>query len=429
MFKKKPFANNKYARIAFYAFVVIALAIAWDKFLTNPSATVRTIGQFFGFVIGIIQPFIIAFCIAYLIRPLVNFVQRLLFKTGLSPRVDRALSILISYVVVLGVIVFLSIRILPETIQSLMAFVSSLAEGLAAMQNGAEHLFEASDFLDGERLMPILNAAVNAINNFVDGLLPQTSSQLPSLIQNVAIQTITVVKGIFSGILSIFVSFYMLAEKEKTQSRLRTIGYALFPSSKVDALFYNAGRVDKIFQGFIVGKGLDSLIIGIIAMVGFAVLKAPYALLMAVVVGVTNMIPYFGPFMGAIPCVVITLFSGRPIQALWVLLFIVVLQQFDGNYLGPKILGQSTGLSPLWVIFAITVGGALFGVVGMFIGVPTCASIKLFVDEAIDRRYNRRQAAAQSPGQMVLQAAEAADPFSPEAEEAAGEPPAPKEDR
>lgn len=392
MFKKNLFANKKYLRIAVYAFLVLALAILWEKFLANPATALNTIQGFFGFIIGIVKPFIIAFCIAYLIRPLVQFVQSLLFKTSLSPRVDRALSILISYVVVLGFIVLLAIMIIPETIRSLMSFISSISGNLSNMQSGAQHLFDSVDFLDSERLMPIVNSAVDAINNWVETFLPQTTDQLPNLLQSLAIQTYGVLKGIFNGILSLFVSFYMLAEKEKAVSRFRTIGYSLFPEDRVDRFFYNASRVDQIFQSFIVGKGIDSLIIGIIAVIGFIIIKAPYAVLMAVVVGVTNMIPYFGPFIGAIPCVVITLFTS-PIQALWVLIFIIALQQFDGNYLGPKILGQSTGLSPLWVIFAITVGGALFGVIGMFIGVPTCASIKLLLDEAIDRRYAKKKAA------------------------------------
>jgi len=151
--------------------------------------------------------------------------------------------------------------------------------------------------------------------------------------------------------------------------------------------------VNKIFQNFIVGKAVDSLIIGILAFIGFTLLNAPFPLILSLIVGVTNMIPYFGPFIGAIPAGVMT-FLVSPTLAVWVLLFILALQQFDGNFLGPKILGNSLDISPIWIILAVVLGGALMGPVGMFIGVPILATMKMFLTESINRKYEKKYAQA-----------------------------------
>ncbi len=148
-------------------------------------------------------------------------------------------------------------------------------------------------------------------------------------------------------------------------------------------------EVDEIFSKYIIGKMIDSLIVGIICFMGLWFLKAPYALLMAIIVGVTNMIPYFGPFIGAVPAVIITLFTS-PITALWVTLFIIVLQQLDGYIIGPFILGDSVGLSPFWIILAILIGGGLFGILGMLICVPVMAVVRNMFSRYINRRLDEK---------------------------------------
>ena len=149
----------------------------------------------------------------------------------------------------------------------------------------------------------------------------------------------------------------------------------------------------SIFNDFIVGKAIDSLIIGIIAIIVLTIMKAPFPLILSLIIGVTNMIPYFGPFIGAIPAILITLLIDPPL-AVVVGIFILILQQFDGNFLGPKILGESVELRPLWIILAVMIGGALMGPLGMFIGVPIFATVKVFGGEYIDRLYWRKYASS-----------------------------------
>ena len=196
--------------------------------------------------------------------------------------------------------------------------------------------------------------------------------------------------------MAIFIAFYMLFDKERFGRKMHTGVYAFASEEKAERVFLNANRIHHIFQDFIVGKAIDSLIIGILAFIGLTFIQAPFPLILALIIGVTNMIPYFGPFIGAIPAIFITLLINPPL-AIAVGIFILILQQFDGNILGPKILGDSLDLSPLWIILAVVVGGATMGPVGMFIGVPIFATIKTFGGEYILRKYEEKY-----PGEKPL---------------------------
>ncbi|HOO28395.1 MAG TPA: AI-2E family transporter, partial [Lachnospiraceae bacterium] len=183
---------------------------------------------------------------------------------------------------------------------------------------------------------------------------------------------------------------YLLASKELFCAQAKKLSYALLREERANNLINNMRFANKTFGGFLVGKILDSLIIGIICFVGTSILKIPYALLISVIVGVTNMIPFFGPYLGAIPCAII-LIMINPMKCLIFLIFILILQQFDGNILGPKILGNSTGLSSFWVIFAITIFGGLLGILGMFIGVPLFAVIYSAIKTFVNQRLIKKQ--------------------------------------
>ena len=185
------------------------------------------------------------------------------------------------------------------------------------------------------------------------------------------------------------VSVYLLKDKETLILNIKKLIYAVLEKEKADSFLKFSNEVNFIFSGFVIGKFIDSLIIGIMCFVGLSMLKIPYALLISLIVGITNMIPYFGPFIGMIPAFFITLFYS-PIKALWVLFFIFLLQQFDGFYLGPKILGSSVGLSPLLIILAILIGGGAFGVLGMFLAVPTTAVVILLAERLINRKLKEK---------------------------------------
>ncbi|WP_346873677.1 AI-2E family transporter [Clostridium sp. UBA5988] len=185
------------------------------------------------------------------------------------------------------------------------------------------------------------------------------------------------------------ISIYLLAGKEKFFAQIKKFLYAMLPEKPVKYVIELTRSSHKTFIGFLGGKLLDSLIIGVICFVGMKIFKMPYPLLVSFIIGITNIVPVFGPFIGAVPSVII-IFITSPIKALWFILFILVLQQFDGNILGPKILGNSTGLTAFWVMFAILLGNGLFGVVGMILGVPTFAVIYSIIVSVINNALKEK---------------------------------------
>ena len=190
-------------------------------------------------------------------------------------------------------------------------------------------------------------------------------------------------------VMVLIISVYMLDGKEKLLFQIKKATYAYMGVEAADWLVYVANLSNRIFSGFIIGKLIDSTIIGILAFIGMMFIYPPYTVLIAVVIGVTNMIPFFGPFIGAIPCIFILLMIS-PMTAFIFTIFVFVLQQLDGNIIGPKILGNSLGLSPIWVLAGILVGNGLFGVVGMLIGVPMFAVLYTLVSDNIKKILNEK---------------------------------------
>ena len=230
---------------------------------------------------------------------------------------------------------------------------------------------------------------VGKLTEFVTSALPQMAKltyQLGSTLLNVLL-------GIISGL-------YMMMDKERLLRYFKKLNYAVFPKNVAEYTHRLMLSSSQIFNNFIIGKAIDSLIIGILCYVGSVLLGFPYAILLSVVVGVTNMIPVFGPFIGAIPGVVL-LFIIHPITAVYYALFILVLQQFDGNILGPLILGDKLGLPSIGILFSVVIGGGLFNVVGMFIGVPCFAVIYMAVREWTHYRLEKRQVDLEASSQSV----------------------------
>lgn len=219
---------------------------------------------------------------------------------------------------------------------------------------------------------------INYIRDFATNLVP-------------ALYTISmsIVSWIINLLIAVIVSIYMLADKKPLLRSTKAIIYGFIPMRNIHSFLEILRDGNKIFSGFIIGKSIDSLIIGILCFILMNILGLDYAVLISVIVGVTNMIPYFGPFIGAIPGILILLLIS-PVKALIFAILILVLQQFDGLILGPKILGDSTGLKPLWIIVAITIGGSIAGVLGMFLGVPVIAFLRYLLDRLLKHRLCKR---------------------------------------
>lgn len=377
--------NRKYIVICKYALAVVALGAIivmlisrWDKTKT-----------FIEDLIQILYPFLAALLIAYFLSPLVDkingFLQRHIAK-GRAERGTKYISIILAYVTVIAFISLACQFVIPQLADS----ISDLAGNVPAMYK------KIYDFLMNiENIYPDLNLnyVTDKLNEMVPDLVNFGTNVMGNVIPFVYSLSVSLVRIVINIILSVMISVYMISGKREFQFQLKRLVYAVLDEKKGDAFCRTCRECNDIFSSFLIGKAVDSFIIGCLCCLVMNILRLPYAVLISVIVGITNMIPYFGPFIGAVPGVLIYLCIS-PRDAIIFVIMIFVLQQFDGLVLGPRILGQSTGLGPMWVIFGITVGGAYFGVIGMFIGVPVVAVIAYLINKAIKYRLEGRKIAA-----------------------------------
>lgn len=340
-----------------------------------------------------IQPILYGAFMAYLLAPVVNFFERGLAVIPAQKRVDerrfhggiRAVSILLTWAVICVLFYLLASVLLPELYKSIIQLVSNVENYYNTISGWVEHLLESNPTVE------------HWVTNQMDDYFKDTKTWLTKDVLPQAQAVMVVAAGGVMSLLGflknllvgIIVSVYLLATKERCAAHARKMVYSFFPQENVHWVLRGSRKVDGIFSGFVRGKLLDSLIIGILCFIGCSILDFPYTPLVSVIVGVTNIIPFFGPFLGAIPSTFLILLVS-PIKALYFLIFVLALQQLDGNVIGPKILGGTTGLSSLWVIIAILVGGSFFGIPGMFFGVPVCACLYSAVGFLMDVRLRKR---------------------------------------
>ena len=383
--KRRFEIDRKYFKIAAYAFVVVALCIILEKFLGNAEAIGAITGAVFSSIKKIVSPFVYGFIIAYLANPLMLifenrlFIRIPVFRKNLKGR--RIVSIITTYVLVLGFIILVIAFFVPEFVNSLTGFMSDLPTNFENLKISISSFLAGTGLVSEAEMYEALSKASASLNDII--------TNLSSLIDPILTQTINVAAYTYNVIMGLFISFYMLANKESFLKKIKKVMYAFLDESLVNKLIRAGDRVNDMFQRFILGKTIDSAIIGVLFYAGASIINAPFVFLLSVIVGVTNMIPYFGPFIGAIPTILIVLLTA-PSKAFFISVFILALQQFDGIVLGPKILGTAIGINPIWIIFSITIGGAVAGPLGMFLGVPLFASLKMFFDEFVDKKYTEK---------------------------------------
>ena len=351
----------------------------------------QQLASFFSSFFSLLMPFILGFAIAFILNgPMMFFEAKLFGRLRCSKQVKRNLSALLSLVLFIAIVCFLLALLIPQLVESIASLVKSFPGYAADFQVFAIDFMKEHD-INVEIINKFISDynIVGKLTEFVTSALPQMAKltyQLGSTLLNVLL-------GIISGL-------YMMMDKERLLRYFKKLNYAIFPKNVAEYTHRLMLSSSQIFNNFIIGKAIDSLIIGILCYVGSILLGFPYAILLSVVVGVTNMIPVFGPFIGAIPGIVL-LFIIHPITAVYYALFILVLQQFDGNILGPLILGDKLGLPSIGILFSVVIGGGLFNVVGMFIGVPCFAVIYMAVREWTHYRLEKRQVDLDASSQSV----------------------------
>lgn len=346
--------------------------------------------------IKISMPIIDGLILAYLMTPVLNAIERKLVRplyekskvpeTKKNDKRIRAFSILITLVVIFVVAYEFFSMIIPELIRSIQSIIFQFPMYVSNLTAWAAGLLENNPELEGI-VNDLFNKSSTMLTDFLNKtVLPRVNSLLISLSTGV----IGFFKAMWNFIIGFIISIYILGSKETFAGQAKKIVYAFFDAPTANQVVSNVRFIHSTFSGFISGKIVDSIIIGIICFACTSVIGTPYAILVSVIIGVTNVIPFFGPWLGAIPSALLILMVN-PLQCLYFVILILIIQQFDGNILGPKILGDSTGLSGFWVIFSITIFGGLFGVLGMVVGVPIFAVLYAGFKALVNRQLAKKE--------------------------------------
>ena len=367
--------REKYGKYFMWAITVMSVMVFGIIFFFFIFRLDEFLG-FIGKILNILSPIILGGVIAYMLNPLVVILSRWLTSffswCKLSLRVSRVVAKIVAITISLGLLItgvsLLLSLILPELYSSIVKLVGDFRSYADTVYNFINGHLQSNPTVLGY-VKEILNAITNFIYDWVNNKL---LLQIQTVVTGLTGGIFGVAKLAVNIIVGLIVSVYLLISKDRFIGQIKKLIYTVMKPEKANILLSISRQVDKIFGGFISGKIIDSLIIGVLCFIGVSILRMPYPLLVSVIVGVTNVIPFFGPFIGAIPCAFLILIIS-PTKCLIFLIFIFALQQLDGNVIGPTILGDSTGLSPFWVVVSILVGGDLFGFAGMLLGVPTFA--------------------------------------------------------
>ncbi|MEE1085945.1 MAG: AI-2E family transporter [Schaedlerella sp.] len=351
------------------------------------------ISNLLALVLDVLKPITYGLALAYLINPIVKFVEayvdegleRFLPQVKNKEKISRIVGIFSALIFLFAIIIGLVNMMLPELVKSIRSMVITLPAQLNNAVDNISHMTINNTVLGGA-MTKVLEEAADYIATW---MRTDLLAELNVLMSNVTVGVLNVVLEVFNFAIGIFISVYLLMSKETFSRQCKKIIYAVCKPETANMVLHMTSKSNGYFGGFIIGKIIDSAIIGVLCFIGLTIIDMPYTMLVSVVVGVTNVIPFFGPYIGAIPCAVLILLTD-PKMGLYFIIFIFALQQLDGNVIGPKILGDSTGLSPFWVMFAILVGGGLFGVLGMILGVPTFAVIYYVVKMLIEHKLDKK---------------------------------------
>lgn len=393
--------NNKYLRWGLTAFLVIAASITFYYLIFHSS----NIHEKFSLIMGILMPVIFGLVTAYLLTPILNFMEsRVLVplfdkfqirETRSRRKVIRGIGILVTAFLFVALIYGLISMLVSQIVPSVEGIVSNFDSYVSNVSNWIDQMLDDNPEI-GAYLSKTFDKFSEQLEDWLNHLIPGTAT----LIRTLSLSFINILDVLWDFVIGFIISIYVLASKEHFAGQAKKLMYAVFERDTANKIIRNFRFTHRTFIGFLSGKIIDSLIIGVLCFIGTSLMKTPYAILISLIIGVTNIIPFFGPFLGAIPSTILIFVVDpmHPLNCVYFALFALALQQFDGNILGPKILGSSTGLTGFWVIFSITLFGGLFGVVGMIVGVPIFAILYAAVRSIISNRLSGKDL----PSETVL---------------------------
>ena len=378
--------NQKYFTIAVYATLAIVVSSLAIMIIFNFDAVASKLS-----IIGTVAtPVVIGIFCAYLLNPLMTRFERGIFKKlYYSPEqkkkgIARALSLTCTMLSVLIFLTLVIIMVIPQLTTNIISIFNNMDSYIATVREYLNKL--SADYPD---IAEFLGNPLDDFSKFISDIWKRYSGELLGFAGNVASGVWAVIDTMKNVIIGLIISIYLLAKKEMFVGQTKKLLFAFFKPERAQRFLGVCREASKKFLGSIIGKIIEALIVSIIVFIGCTIMRMPYALLIAVIMFVFNLIPFVGPFIGCIPCVLLLLLSDSPIMALWFVIFIIILQNVDGNIIAPWILGDSTGLPAVWILIAILVGGGLFGILGMFLGVPVCAVIYMLFKDYVEGRLKK----------------------------------------
>ncbi len=372
--------ERKYNTIAIYSLLVICFSIIFYLIISKSSVFIDKFRE----IVAVFEPFIVGATIAYLLNFVLKFYEEELLENilgnNMKKKGKRGLGLILTYITFFLFLVLFIRFVLPQLFESLLGLANSIptyVNNLSSfLQNNMDNATLQSEVLS------VITAKVNMAIEYVIKIAADMIPILGNIVMSIT-------SSIWNIVLGVIISIYILMDKEKFHALSKKVCYGMFSKRRANIIIRITQKVNYIFGRFIAGKIIDSFIIGVLTFIVLVIFKMPYAPLISVIIGITNIIPFFGPFIGAVPSSIIILFVS-PIKALWFLIIIFIIQQVDGNIIGPKILGDSIGISPFWILFSILIMGKLMGLVGMIVGVPLFAVVYSIIKEIIEEKLKEK---------------------------------------
>lgn len=372
--------ERKYNTIAIYSLLVICFSIIFFLIISKSGVFINKFQE----IIAVFQPFIVGGIIAYLLNFILKFYEEELLeniiRVNIKKKGKRGISLLLTYITFFLFVILFIRFVLPQLFESLLG----LANSIPTYVNNLSSFLQTN--IDNTTIQSeVLVAITDKVNMAIEYIIKVAADMIPILGNMV----MSITSSIWNIVLGVIISMYILMDKEKFYALSKKVCYGMFSKRKANIIVKITQKVNYTFGRFIAGKIIDSFIIGVLTFMVLIIFKMPYSPLISVIIGITNIIPFFGPFIGAVPSSIIILFVS-PVKALWFLIIIFIIQQVDGNIIGPKILGDSIGISPFWILFSILIMGKLMGIVGMIIGVPLFAVVYSIIKEIIEERLKEK---------------------------------------
>ncbi len=370
-------------------------------------ATIFQFNMLWGFVkniFNILTPVLYGFAFAFLLNPVVKRLHILFMKTIFkkskkmrrAEKISRAISIVCAILILFVIITVLALMLFPQLVTNITGFYNNFDNYYNNFMGWLDGIFKQES--DSTEFIK------QAIDKSTEMLQSWLATDLVPQLQNIATNFLSGLWNVFmvlkDVIIGLIIAIYFLFSKEKFCAQSKKFTYAFLPRRFADSFICNTKETSRVFGSFLTGQLIDAMIVGVLCFIGMIILRLPYPPMISVIIAITNVIPFFGPYIGAIPSAILILLVD-PIQALYFVIFIIVLQQIDGNVICPRILGGTIGLNGFWIIFSLVVFGALFGFIGMIIGVPTFAMIYTWLKRWINRRLSKRNMPQNTPAYSV----------------------------